>query len=458
MSSLTTAEREVIRFKEKLGYGLGDMASNLVFTSMGIFLTFYYTDVIGIPAAIVGTIMLVSRVFDGVSDVLMGVVVDKTRSRHGKARPWLLWMSIPFALATILTFSVPQMDQTLQVIYIFISYNLLNLVYTAINIPYGVLNALTTRDPYQRSLLNIFRIFMANVGIILVGQIVMPLVQSFGGGRTGWQLAFTLLGVVSTVLFLITFASTKERVETDPRMREVPIKTGVKALFSNRYWVMMLAFFVSFFILVALCFSTPVFYANHVLGDSSMIGTLILGTVAPQLPALFIMPYFVKRWGKVSCCRVGLLVMAGSYLLLLTDPHNVQLAVIATIIKGIGMAPIIGSAFAMLADTIDYGEWKTGLRTEGLTYSAGSFGSKVGIGLGSAIVGWVLSLGGYVGGSETQTPDAINAIISIFVSIPCVISIGLFVLMMFYKMDKIMPRILADLDKNDGLTIGEISL
>jgi GPH family glycoside/pentoside/hexuronide:cation symporter len=441
MSNLNISADEAIKFREKLGYGLGDMASNLVFTSVGIFLTFYYTDVIGIPAAIVGTIMLVSRIFDGATDVLMGVLVDKTYSRHGKARPWLLWMSLPFALATIMTFSVPEMEQTLQIAYIFITYNLLNLFYTAINIPYGVLNALSTRDPYQRALLNIFRIFMANTGIILVGQLVMPMVQGFGGGRTGWQLAFIVLGVVSMSLFLVTFASTRERIKTDPTKRNIAIKDGVKALFKNRYWVMMLVFFIAFFVLVALCFSTPVFYATQVLGDGSLVGMLILGTVAPQLPALFVMPFLIKRWGKVNCCRAGLLLMAASYLLLLNDPHNLVLVQIATVIKGIGMAPVIGTAFAMLADTIDYGEWKNGLRNEGLTYSAGSFGSKVGIGLGSAIIGWVLGLGGYIGGAESQTPEAIDSIVHLFISIPCGVSLGIFLLMMFYPLDKLLPKI-----------------
>lgn len=441
MATHTNSIEEKLPFQEKFGYGLGDLASNLVFTAMSIFLTFYYTDIIGIPAAVVGTIMLVSRLFDGVTDVGMGVLVDKTQTRFGKARPWLLWMCLPFGVATLLTFSVPDNTLTLQVVFILVTYNLLNLVYTAINIPYGVLNALSSKDPHQRTLLNIFRTFMANVGVIAVSQIVMPLVQFFGGGKDGWQMAFAIMGFLASILFLITFLTTKERIASDSKAHQAPLKQGLKALFSNRYWLLVLVFFVCFFTVVALCFNTPVYYAQYILKDPSLIGMLILGSVAPQLAALFFMPALVKRYGKTTCVKAGALIMIGSYLYLLTNPYDSTTALIATAVKGIGLAPIFGSVFAMLADTIDYGEWKTGIRTEGLTYSAGSFGSKVGIGLGSAIVGWVLSWGNYAGGQPEQTPEALQAIISIFVTIPCSLCAVLFLLMMLYPLDKQLPAI-----------------
>ncbi|MBJ7556783.1 MFS transporter [Marinomonas spartinae] len=435
-----------VPFKNRIGYGAGDFASNLIFTGFSFFLVYFYTDIINIPAAIVGTIMLVSRLFDGVTDIIMGVIVDRTKSRFGKARPWLLWMAVPFGVSAALVFFVPESNNlTLQVAYIFITYNLVSLFYTAINIPYGVLNSLITNNPYQRSLLNIARAFMANVGVIVVGQLVMPLVGFLGGGKEGWQYAFIILSIISTLLFLITFLSSKENVQPH-NAQQHELKPALGALVRNRYWWLALLFGILLFVIMGLTFNSPVYYGKYILKDPSSIGTLIMCLIIPQFPTLFIMPKIVKRWGKRLTCQFGLICLAISYLLIQIDPYNMDLVFASNIIKGIGLAPLIGSFFAILADTVEYGEWKTGLRTEGLVYSAGSFGSKVGIGLGTAMVGWILGIGGYVGSSAAQPESALNAILSVSIYYPLIITVLTFIVLCFYKLDKIFPKILADLD------------
>ena len=199
---------------ERFCYGCGDFGCNIIYTAMSAFLLFYYTDYAGVSAAAVGTIMLISRVFDGVSDIIMGTIVDRTRSKYGKARVWMLRMCVPFALAGILLFSVPTfLGSTAKLVYVFITYNLVStVVYTAINVPYSSLNALMTQDPYERSVLSIFRNLLATAGTLLINLVTLPLVEFFGDNAAAWTKTFAVLGVLAVVAFLLTFIGTKERV------------------------------------------------------------------------------------------------------------------------------------------------------------------------------------------------------------------------------------------------------
>jgi GPH family glycoside/pentoside/hexuronide:cation symporter len=214
-----------ISLREKLAYGLGDVASNVVWSAAGAFLTYYYTNVVGIAAAAAGTIMLISRIFDGVSDIIMGGIIDKTKSKFGKARPWLLWMAGPFALAAFLLFAVPRnWSDTAKVIYAFITYNLMStVVYTAINLPYGVMNAMMTDNLKDRTQLNIFRMMGALTMGIAANMSVVPLVKVFGNGNEtdprGWTLTFIMLGIIAACLFLLCFFGTKERIKSEPKQK-----------------------------------------------------------------------------------------------------------------------------------------------------------------------------------------------------------------------------------------------
>ncbi|WP_245996258.1 MFS transporter [Paenibacillus taihuensis] len=176
---------------------------------MTTFLTYFYTDVAGVAAATVGTILLISRILDGVIDIGMGVAMDKTKSKRGKARLWLLWMAIPFAISAVLLFTMPDLGTTGKIIYIFITYNLVNIIYTSINMPCGALNSLITQNQYERSILNIFRMLMAMIGAIVVSTVTTPIVEALGDGRQGWQYTFMIYGAIAAVLFFITFRSTK---------------------------------------------------------------------------------------------------------------------------------------------------------------------------------------------------------------------------------------------------------
>jgi GPH family glycoside/pentoside/hexuronide:cation symporter len=436
-----------ISFGEKFGYGLGDLASNLVFAAMGTFMTFFYTDVAGIGAGVIGTIMLISRLLDGVSDIAMGIIMDRTKSKHGKARPWILWMAVPFGICAALLFTVPSFGPTGKIIYVFITYNLMStVIYTAINIPYGAMNSLMTQDHYQRSVINIFRMVMAMTGALAVNMITLPIVKAFGDGPKGWSLTFVVFGTIATILFIITFFTTKERVKpaVGKEQKTVPIKQGFKALMVNKYWMIMVILGVVTFIGQGVG-GVNIFYAQYVLGDKNHIGTLTLAMIIPMLLGMFLVALLIKRIGKRNSALIGTAIVLIGQVIMMLSPANLTLILVATAIKGIGSAPLVVSLFAMIADTIEYGEWKSGVRTEGLVYSAASFGGKVGAGLGVALIGWILAMGGYVGGEATQSVAAIGSIKTLFLYIPAMVTVLQFILLWFYKLDKEYPKIVEEL-------------
>lgn len=227
---MASASKTKISFWERFSYGCGDLGCNIIYSAMSAFLLFYYTDYVHVSAATIGTIMLLSRVFDGVTDLIMGVIVDRTKSRFGKCRPWILRMAIPFALAGILLFSVPSgLGETSKLVYIFITYNLVSsVVYTAINVPYATLNALITQNQYERSVLSIFRMILATTGTLLITNLTLPLVQLFGDNLSAWTKTFAVFGILAVIVFMITFTGTKERVvpAKETKQEKVPFLKG----------------------------------------------------------------------------------------------------------------------------------------------------------------------------------------------------------------------------------------
>lgn len=437
---------------ERFSYGCGDFGCNIIYTAMSVYLMFYYTDYAGVSSAAVGVIMLISRVFDGVSDIIMGVIVDRTKSRFGKARPWLLRMCIPFAVSGVLLFSVPiGWSSAAKLVYVFVTYNLVStVVYTAINVPYSALNALMTQDPYERSVLSIFRNLLATAGTLTINTFTLPLVELFGNTASAWTKAFVVLGAVSVAAFLINFFGTKERVRPavkDGEVKDVPFATGVKALFQNKYWIMMTGMLALFFLMYSVNGGATVFYAKDILGDKNLVTTIngIFNVV--QIVSMFFIAMLVKRFGKRNVFALGLVFDIVGMLVLNYSGGAMNLIVVSSVIRGIGNACGGATMWAMVSDTIDYGEWKTGYRTEGLVNSACSFGYKIGNGIGSALLGLILEIGGYVGEAAVQTAEALFSIEVCFVWIPIVVYVCGLIIMKFWHLDKEFSGILADLEK-----------
>lgn len=434
-----------VNFKEKLGYGIGDFTTSLIFTAIGAFLSIFYTDVVGLAPAAIGTMMLLVRVVDGVADIGMGVIVDRTKSKHGKARPWLLWMSIPFGLGLILLFSAPDFGPTGSLVYAYVTYLFINLVYTAINIPYSTLNALITQEPYQRSLLNIYRMTLAMAGAALITYVTMPMVNLFGGGKNGWFVTFLIFGLLTPFMYLITFKSTKERVKPVVTEKSVPLKRAIPALLRNNYWLLMVLFCLITYIGSGLTSGLNAYYAKYILEDADLVGTLGIANLLPMLVGIPLTAPLVKRFGKRNTAMYSSVLGMIGTVIVIFNPYSVTMIILGTVLKTLFMAPIAGTMFAMLADTIEYGEWKSGIRSEGIVYSAGSFGTKVGSGLGGAIVGWALALGGYVGTAEVQSDSALQILKNMYLYSPLVISALTLLILIFYKLDKKFPQIIKEL-------------
>ena len=436
---------------ERFSYGCGDFGCNIIYTAMSAFLLFYYTDYARVSAMAVGSIMMISRIFDGVSDIIMGVIVDRTKS-NSESKTLDLTYVHSIAVSGILLFSVPvNWAPTPKLVYVFITYNLVStVIYTAINVPYSALNALMTQDPYERSVLSIFRNLLATAGTLFINTFTLPMVEFFGNNASAWtKTFFVLVSFPSSHSYLLF--GTEERVrqnETEEEKRKnVPFLVGLKALFKNKYWIMMTLMLALFFLMYSVNGGATVYYAKDILGNKNLVATIngIFNVV--QIFGMFFIAMLVKKYGKRNVFALGLVLDIVGMLILNFSGGAMSVIVISSIIRGIGNACGGATMWAMVSDTIDYGEWKTGYRTEGLVNSACSFGYKIGNGIGSALLGIILELGGYVGSAAIQTSTALTSIKICFVWIPIIVyTLGL-IIMKFWHLDKEFAGIIADLQE-----------
>lgn len=423
---------------------MGDVGSNMVWATLTSFMTFFFTDIAGIGAAIVGTILLVSRFLDAFSDVGMGIIVDRTNTKHGKARPWLLWVAVPYGIGAVLLFTVPDFSMTGKIIYAFLTYNLMStILYTIYNMPYGTLTALITQDQYERSIITMMRMAAGVITAIVLNNTTLPLVNHFGGGARGWQMTNVVYGALAAVFILLCFFNTKERVKPVTPQR-IPVKEGLKALLANKYWQMILVVGVLVFMLFALP-AVNIYYARYVLGNPMYMGIIMTCNFLPNLAGFILMTPLVKKMGKRNTVFIGFVFYAIGTLVLIANPLNLTHILTGTVIKGLGFAPIVGTLYAFVADTIEYGEWKTGVRNEGLLYSAASFGQKVGTGLALALIGWMLDWGGYVANAAIQSVAALQVISALFIYVPLLLYFLIVFVLWFYKLDQEYPRIVEEL-------------
>lgn len=442
---------EKIGLFEKIAYGGGDLASNLVLVLTGTYVTFFYTDALGLNAAIIGSIMMISRLADGFTDIIMGFIMDKTKSRHGKARPWMLWLALPIGIATVLAFLVPNTSEIGKYIYVAITYNLVTtFLYTMINIPYGALTALMSRDQDQRMVINIFRMFMAQVGSLVINAFTLPLVNSMGGSsnQKSWIIVSVLYGILAAVLFLVCFAKTKERVKVSEQQKEkLAFGKSFKLLLKNNYWLLLVGIWVSMALGMTLGAGAGTYYAKYILGNENIVGFLGALGIVPVLILMPPMTGIIRKFGKRNVAFVGSFISLGGQLLMFISPASAVWLMVCAVVKGVGTATLTATIFAMIADTIEYGHWKTGTRVEGMLYSSTTFGAKVGAGIGSAAALAIIGIAGYNGLAAVQTETALTAIRMLYLAAPVPFMILIPVLYHFYKLDQIYPKVMEDLEE-----------
>lgn len=443
-------ENRSLHMKERIGYGVGDFANNMMYTPVNSFFTYFLTNVAGLGAGVVGTILLLSRLMDGVSDLIVGSFMEKIHSKHGKARPWLLWWCIPFAISLVLMFTAPDFGTTGKIIYAFLTYNLaVTIVYTAINLPFGSLAALMTKNQTERGYLNISKMVFAFGGGMVVNAATLPLVKYFGNDSAAWMKTFMIYGVIAIILFLIVFFTTKEAVteeaEKNDTVEQVKILDALKSLIHNKYWLILLAIFFLNSVVNAFI-GVNVFYAQFIMKDDSLVGNLSIFQNVASFAAFAACTAIIRKVGKQKIAIAGVATSFVGYAMVLVNPTSYAVLYTAAVVKGIGNAALSGVMYGMLADTVEYNDWHSGIRAEGLVFSANSIGQKIGSGIGSAVLGWVLAAFGFVSSSAVQPESAINGIRVIFLYVPIVVFAIMFIILLFYKLDKEYGHIVEELE------------
>lgn len=425
-----------LSIKEKIGYGLGDTASHFVWDMVGFWILIFYTDTFGISAAAAGTIMLIARVWDMVSDPLMGIIADRTNTRWGKFRPYILWMALPYSVLAVLTFTTPDLGPTGKVIYAGVTYLLLMTVFTAINLPYSSLGAVMTSDSYERAGLNSYRFIFAFVGQFIVTGTALSLALYFGNGDNakGYQYTLILFSVISFILFMITFKTTKERVQP-PKEQKQNLKKDLQNLFKNRPWVILFFVGIISFIMFAMQNLSIAYYFKYYIGKEESVQLFnVIGTIA-LIAGIPLSKPLSKRFGKRNI-YVASSLLSGLFFILLYLPgtQNIVSIYVLNILAKFTYAPAVPLLWTMLADTADYSEWKYGRRSTGLVFSAATFAQKAGWGIGGALAGWLLALYKFTPNIE-QTASALTGIKLMISVFPGVLYMSCAILLYFYAID-----------------------
>ena len=425
-----------LSIKEKIGYSLGDTASHFVWDMVGFWLLFFYTDVYGISAAAAGTIMLVARFWDMAIDPVIGIVADRTQTRWGKFRPYILFGAIPYAILAILTFTTPNFGEIGKIIYAGSTYVLLMTAYATINLPYSALGAVMTDDTYERAGLNTYRFIAGFTGQFIVTGLALTLSEFFGHGdkAQGFQYTVFLFAGLSLIFFFITFKATKERVQP-PKTQENSLSEDVKNLFQNKAWIILALVGILSFIMFAMQNAAIAYYFKYYLGRENNVQLFnVIGTVA-LIVALPLSKPLAKRFGNKNVFIASSLI-SGLFFMLIYLPGVTDLTTIYifNIIAKMAYAPAVPLLWTMIADSADYGEWTTGRRATGLYFSAAVFAQKAGWGIGAAIAGWILGMTGFVA-NMVQNDAAITGIKLLVSVIPGILYMSCAIFMIFYKID-----------------------
>ena len=407
---------------EKFAYGCGEISTNIVFTIATSLLVMFYTDVAHVSPSVIGMIIAISQVFNGVSDITAGFIVDRTRSKYGRARVWMLRMSIPYAVAAVLLMTVPQIAPMAQAVYIFITYNLmLTVVYTLFQLPFATTMTYMTRSQDERAKINIVRMAMSPVGNILVTLLFTRILGMMPGGgmdsQRNWVVLTAIYAVFAAAMMLFCFASVRERVvvKDDMAGEKIPLKKAIPALFKNKYFVMLFLFFVFFAMYQTFSGTMATYYCKWIVGDTNIIGNVNTACYGITIIATLLLGKVMDFTTKKNWCMLGALFIIGGSLILLLNPTSIALVTFGGLLRGIGMTPILGMIFTMIADCIEYGQWKTGLRTAGAIQSAVTSGQKFGQGIGSALIGFIMEANTYSGNASAQSAQALSTISNLFI-------------------------------------------
>jgi len=425
-----------LSWREKISYGIADMGFNFYWLNIATFLMIFYTDVFGISAAAAGSMLFSIKIINAFQDPLIGALSDRTSTRFGKFRPYLVWMAVPLAAAGVLTYTTPGLSDNGKLVYAWATYLFMMLCYTGINIPYNALSGVMSSDSQERVTLNGLRFIFAFTGGTLVTAATPSLVRWLGGGneRLGWQLTMAFWGVAASIVFLVTFFNTRERIAPPPAQK-TSVWQDVKDLARNGPW--MVLFFLALIIMVTITLrtSTAAYYFKYYVEKPELMAGFVpayMMAAAAGASLTPVMTRFIdkKRLLILLMSLTGILSVA--FFFIPKDQIAVMFAL--QIVTGFVLGPKSPLAFAMYADTADYNEWRTGRRATAMTFAAATFSQKLGTALAAAVMGWVFTALGYVA-NVAQTAKSQKGIVLMMSVIPALFAFLAVAVMFFYRLD-----------------------
>jgi GPH family glycoside/pentoside/hexuronide:cation symporter len=430
-----------IKLKEKIGYGIGDLGFNFYWANIATFLMYFYTDHFGITAAAAGTMMLITKIIDAFTDPMMGAIADRTRSRFGKFRPYLLFAALPMAAAGVLTYTTPNLGYDGKLLWAYGTYTMMMLIYTIINIPYSALSGVITARSQDRTTLISFRFIGAFTGTIIVNYFTLDLVKWLGGGddSLGWQLTMGLYGILAAITFFTVFFTTKERI-SPAQSQNSSIQRDIKDLLNNRPWVVLFSLALIIMITITMRSGASIYYVKYYLNRPDLVKYFITAygiclTVGAAITPLLTKFFDKKKLMIILMSVTGILSIC--YFFIPSDA--IWLAFGIHILIGLALGPKSPLAFSMYADTADYTEWKTGRRATGMTFSAATFSQKLGGAFASFVIGIVLSSLGYVA-NEAQSDASQIGIVLLISVLPGIVALLAAYVMRFYTLDDILLK------------------
>lgn len=454
----------VLSFKEKVAYGFGDLASVLYWQTFMLYFTYFYTDVFLIPASVAATMFLVTRVFDGINDPIMGMIADRTRTRWGKFRPYLLWLAIPLAVSGVLVFTTPNFGESGKIIWAYSTFILVMLLYTAINIPYTALMGVISPHSTDRTDVSSIKFMFAFAAGIIVSASLLPMTKYLGGGneQQGWQYSFIVYGIAAVCFFFITFKGTRERV-TPPPTQKSSVEKDIYALFTNKPWLILLATTITFVLFVAIRSSVTAHYFKYFIDEQSVtlpfLGTKTysfeelvsayntIGQLSSLLGVVVVLWISRMIGKKKTFIMFFIIAIASTGLNYLLTPDQLGILYFLQITGSLTGGPLSVLMWAMYADTADYGEWKRGRRATGLVFSASTMSQKFGWAIAAFISLNLMATAGF-SPNIAQSPESLNGLVMLFSIIPAVIGVIALLIYLTYPLNEIkVKQMISELEE-----------
>jgi GPH family glycoside/pentoside/hexuronide:cation symporter len=468
-----------VSLKEKVGYGFGDMASSMFWKIFGMYSLFFYTDVFGITAAAAGTMFLIARVWDSFFDLFVGIAADRTKTRWGRYRPYILWFAIPFTVMGVITFFVPDFGATGKLVYAYITYSLMMIVYSLINVPYASLLGVMSPNPQERNILSSYRMSFAFIGSFITFMLLQPLIDGYAkifgseGGQVeqivekaaettvstspiGWTLGVATIGVICTVLFFLCFKWTRERVEPVNDNEDTSVKRDLKNLFHNAPWWILVATGLAALLFNAVRDGVAIYYFRDYvqvaykmpLTGWDMTTIYFLIGQAANLVGVVLAPVLSTRYGKRRTYMIAMAIAAILSTIFFFVPNQLGWILLLQTLISFCAGYVLPLLWSMFADIVDYQELKTNRRTSGLIFSSSSMSQKLGWALGAALTGWILFLFRYnpnIAAQSTETIFGERMMISLIPAACCVLA---FIGMVFYPLtEKKVKEVTAELER-----------